>query len=116
MDDINSRKSDFVDHYGISGAVGAAGVISGHNEDSIYLPSPYASSRLDAGSIVGGVTSNCVGQVNMRDGRSASAKHLLSSRNSLQSSNMYDIPQQRNHPAKSTVRGYYHIACLSDRK
>ncbi|XP_074595893.1 cell adhesion molecule Dscam1-like isoform X2 [Brevipalpus obovatus] len=93
MDDISSRKNDFMDHYGTS---------VGHHEETIYFPSPYASSRVGTGCMIDGgpVNGGCGG----RDMRSVSSKNLAA-RNSLQSSNMYDIPQQRNIPAKSIVRG-----------
>lgn len=77
--------------------------------EAIYLASPYASSRLGT-SVMTESTDQLREahlqhhQQSQQQQRQSLSKHLLP-RNSLQSSNTYDVPQQRNLPAKSTVRG-----------
>ncbi|XP_015786890.1 Down syndrome cell adhesion molecule-like protein Dscam2 isoform X1 [Tetranychus urticae] len=85
LDDISMGKPNYMDSYSRS---------DGPDPEAIYLASPYASSRLGTPMVD---SSDQLRECN----RPSLNKHLLP-RNSLQSSNTYDVPQQRNHPAKST--------------
>lgn len=106
---------------------------SSHNlldENGVYLPSPYAATRLlctsnghilnDANSSkpydTPNVNANCYGSKCIANnvGQSANSNtfaagrgHIISIRatnGGVESKNVYDIPQQRQHNAQSTVR------------
>jgi hypothetical protein len=91
MNDINVRKASLKDHYS-----------SSHHsmEESIYLASPYASSRLATN----------LDTLSMIDKMPQTPKHFIS-QNILQNCNMYDIPHNQELTVK---RGDYDTIVRSD--